>query len=121
MRAWQSVKAEALGARHDVGRLERVLDGPMLKQWRARAEDVRTNGFFWQYTLKELTVERFEVLGDGQRAVVEATLTEGAVLHDGARKGSQDAYESTYRARYDLLRSEDGPLGWKIAAGTVLY
>lgn len=121
MRSWQGAKAEALGRRHEIGRLERVLEGPMLKQWRARADDVRTNGFFWQYTLKELTVERFEILGDGRRAVVEATLTEGAVLHDGAKKGSQDAYESTYRARYDLVRSAEGPHGWKIAAGTVLY
>lgn len=121
VRAWQATKAEALGARHDVAQLERVLEGAMLKQWRARAEDVRSNGFFWQYSLKELTVDSFEVLGDGARAVVEATLTEGAVLHDGARKGSQDAYESTYRARYDLVRREGGPFGWKIAAGTVLY
>lgn len=88
MRAWQTVKAEALGARHDVGRLERVIDGLMLRQWRSRAEDVRTNGFYWQYALKELTVERFEVLGDGKRGVIEATLTEGAVLHDGCGRGS---------------------------------
>ena len=161
VRQWQRAKAQALGGKHDSNKLLDVLDGPMLAQWRARAEDVRSHGFHWMYILKvrcqpvqdaprvldlgglsallrstapqphctrccahpplqDLKVERVEAAAGADVAIVEATLTEAAVLHDTARPSAQDAYESTYRARYELSRSKDGVLGWKIFQGQVL-
>jgi len=48
VRRWQRVKAAALGGQHDVRGLARVLEGGMLRQWAARAEDVRNNDFYWE-------------------------------------------------------------------------
>ena len=132
IKRWQAVKAAALGGRHDVAALDTVLDGPMLRQWRARAEDVRHNGFFWEYQLTGLSVDAIKVSSaDGTKAVVEATLQEVAILHDSAAPGrgrgkqaeGQEAYESTYRARYDLVRRHPGrgARAWRIVSGTVLY
>jgi hypothetical protein len=127
IRRWQAVKAAALGGRHDVGALNSVLDGPMLRQWRARAEDVRHNGFYWEYQLTGLAIDALKVSQDGSSATVEATLQEVAILHDstapGGRKQEQEAYESTYRARYDLIRrsSGRGPRAWRIISGSVMY
>jgi hypothetical protein len=132
LKRWQAVKASALGGRHDVAALDSVLDGPMLRQWRARAEDVRHNGFFWEYQLTGLSVDAIKITSaDGTKAVVEATLQEVAILHDSAAPGrgrgtrgeGQEAYESTYRARYDLVRRHPGrgARAWRIVSGTVLY
>ena len=132
IKRWQAVKASALGGRHDVAALDSVLDGPMLRQWRARAEDVRHNGFFWEYQLTGLSVDAIKITSaDGTKAVVEATLQEVAILHDSASSGrgrgkaaeAQEAYESTYRARYDLVRRHPGrgARAWRIVSGTVLY
>ena len=63
---------------------------------------------------------------DGESATADATLTEGAVLRDSGapRRRDADAYESTYRARYELQRAPGGApgaRGWRIVSGTVLY
>ena len=55
--------------------------------------------------------------------MVEATLTEVAILKDRARTEEDDKYESTYRARYELRRAEEGGgvRAWKIVGGSVVY
>ena len=57
------------------------------------------------------------------RVMVEATLTEVAILKDRARTEDDDKYESTYRARYELRRAEEGGgvRAWKIVGGSVVY
>jgi len=132
VRRWQAVKAAALGGGHEVSRLESVLEGAMLRQWRARAEDVRHNGFFWEYVLVGLAVDSLTVAPDGASARVDVTLTEAAILHDAATAAGgasaaaaePEAYESTYKARYELARqpgAAGGARAWRIVAGTVLY
>jgi len=128
VRRWQAVKASALGGRHDVASLDTVLEGGMLRQWRSRAEDVRHNGFFWEYVLVGLRVDSLRVAPGGDSARVDVTLTEAAILHDAAaaaaKGGEQEAYESTYKARYELARKPGGgggARGWRIVAGSVLY
>ena len=132
VRAWQEAKAAALGGRRDVVQLERVLAGPMLKQWKARAENVRHDGFFWearpcsehlfvhpplpplslslsdalivhQYTLTDLAIERVAVSPDGRSAEVEATLAETAVLRD-YREGSAMASGAELEAYESVYR-----------------
>ena len=87
-------------------------------QWRARAEDVKAHGWYWEYNLLGLTVDKVEALDGGERAVVEATLQEAAQLFDKGKPDSSDAYRSTYSSRYELVRR---PGGWRIVGGAVLY
>eukprot|EP00959_Pyramimonas_sp_CCMP1952_P068682 1433444-Pyramimonas_sp.AAC.2 len=48
---WQHIKAQALGGKHTVSLLGDILDGYMLTQWKARANDVKQHGWYWEYTL----------------------------------------------------------------------
>jgi hypothetical protein len=122
VRRWQNAKAQALGVAHNLRPLEQVLEGPMLQQWLTRAEDVKAHGWAWEYQLNALTVDKVEVMSPS-RVMVEATLTEVAVLKDVARTTDDDRYESTYRARYELRKSSDGGgvRAWKIVGGSVVY
>ena len=122
VRRWQNAKAQALGVAHNLRPLEQVLEGPMLQQWLTRAEDVKAHGWAWEYQLNALTVDKVEVMTPS-RVMVEATLTEVAVLKDRARTEDDDRYESTYRARYELKKSSDGGgvRAWKIVGGSVVY
>lgn len=60
VRHWQQIKALALGGTHEVHRLADVLDGRMLQQWKARAEDVRTQGWHWEYRVGKVVVDSGE-------------------------------------------------------------
>ena len=122
VRRWQNAKAQALGVAHNLRPLEQVLEGPMLQQWLTRAEDVKAHGWAWEYQLNALTVDKVEVMTPS-RVMVEATLTEVAVLKDRARTEDDDRYESTYRARYELKKSSEGGgvRAWKIVGGSVVY
>ena len=122
VRRWQSAKAQALGVAHNLRPLEQCLEGPMLQQWLTRAEDVRAHEWAWEYQLNDLVVDSVEIVSP-TRVMVEATLTEVAVLKDRARTSEDDKYESTYRARYELRRTEErgGVRAWKIVGGSVVY
>jgi hypothetical protein len=68
-------------------------------------------------------VDKVEVMTPS-RVMVEATLTEVAVLKDRARTEDDDRYESTYRARYELRKADrdaGGVRAWKIVGGSVVY
>lgn len=118
VKRWQQIKAKALGSSHDSRALSNILDGPMLRQWTLRAEDVASHGWCWEYELNKLVIEKIEIYNEDE-AIVEARLTELAVLKDRSKVDDDDVYESTYRARYEMRRTSDG--GWKIFGGSVVY
>ncbi|CAI5976903.1 unnamed protein product [Closterium sp. NIES-65] len=128
VRHWQEVKAAALGPQHRVDRLGEILEGPMLELWRNRAKEVENNGWFWEYSFLSLNVEMAAVSKCQKKAVVEAVVQEAARLVDAADPTHNDAYRSTYTARYELLQTGTcwkivgGTTGtcWKIVGGTVL-
>ena len=93
VRRWQSAKAQALGVAHNLRPLEQVLEGPMLQQWLTRAEDVKAHGWAWEFQLNALTVDKVEVMTPS-RVMVEATLTEVAVLKDRAHGGRRPVREA---------------------------
>ncbi|CAI7797353.1 unnamed protein product [Closterium sp. NIES-53] len=117
VRHWQEVKAAALGPQHRVDRLGEILEGPMLELWRNRAKEVENNGWFWEYSFLSLNVEMAAVSKGEKKAVVEAVVQEAARLVDAADPTHNDAYRSTYTARYELLQTGTC---WKIVGGTVL-
>ena len=118
VKRWQQIKAKALGSSHDSRALSNILDGPMLRQWTLRAEDVASHGWCWEYELNKLVIEKIEIYNEDE-AIVEARLTELAVLKDRSKVDDDDVYESTYRARYEMRRTADG--AWKIFGGSVVY
>ncbi|KAK6938912.1 ARC6, IMS domain [Dillenia turbinata] len=117
VRKWQTIKSQALGPDHSLGKLPEVLDGHMLKLWSDRAADIAQHGWFWDYTLLNLTIDSITVSVDGRRAVVEATLEESACLTDLAHPENNDSYSTTYTTRYEMAWSKSS---WKIMEGAVL-
>lgn len=94
-----------------------VLDGQMLKIWTDRATEIAQNGWFWDYTLLNLTIDSVTLSVDGRRAMVEATLEESARFVDVVHPEHNDSYSTTYTTRYETAYSESG---WKITEGAVL-
>jgi len=118
VRSWQAVKSKALGREHDIAGLAAALDGRMLQQWKARAQDVRSQGWYWEYSLGNLSIDSVEVSEDGERAIVEATLEESARLIEGDNPKATDQYKSQYSAQYQLVQR---PAGWRIVGGKVIH
>lgn len=52
------MKADALGEEHEVWRLERILDEPLLGKWRHRAEETKSKGLFFDYSLHNMRIQR---------------------------------------------------------------
>jgi hypothetical protein len=120
VRKWQTAKAQAMGQSHNTRHLNGVLDGPMLQQWKTRAEDVAAHGWAWEYKLNDLNIDSVRAVGT-DKVFVETTLTEVAVLKDRSRNEPDDVYESTYRAKYELKRCDTGKNDWRIVGGSVVY
>ncbi|CAH9067845.1 unnamed protein product [Cuscuta epithymum] len=117
VRKWQDIKSQALGPNHCLEKLSEILDGQMLKVWTDRGAEIAQQGWFWGYTLQNLTIDSVTVSVDGRRAVVEATLEESAQLTDPAHPEHNDSYSTTYTTRYE---SSCGKSGWRIVDGAVL-
>jgi hypothetical protein len=50
----------------------------MLSQWKARAQDVKQHGWYWEYTLVGLKIDSVVMAEGNTKAVVQATLQEAA-------------------------------------------
>ncbi|XP_047320037.1 protein ACCUMULATION AND REPLICATION OF CHLOROPLASTS 6, chloroplastic [Impatiens glandulifera] len=117
VRKWQNIKSQALGPDHSLGKLSEVLDGQMLKIWKDRGSEIAEHGWFWDYTLVNLSIDSVTISLNGDRAIVEATLEESAQLTDIAHPEHNDSYSTSYTTRYEVLRTNSG---WKIVEGAVL-
>uniref|UniRef100_A0A0E0CE37 Uncharacterized protein n=1 Tax=Oryza meridionalis TaxID=40149 RepID=A0A0E0CE37_9ORYZ len=118
VRKWQSIKSKALGPEHSVASLQEVLDGNMLKVWTDRAAEIERHGWFWEYTLSDVTIDSITISLDGRRATVEATIEEAGQLTDVTEPRNNDSYDTKYTTRYEMAFSMLG--GWKITEGAVL-
>nr|GEV76317.1 hypothetical protein [Tanacetum cinerariifolium] len=117
VRKWQDIKSQALGPDHCYEKLSEVLDGQMLKIWLERATEIAQHGWFWNYSLLNITIDSVTISLDGRLAVVEATLEESARLTDLTHPENNDSYSSTYTTRYEMSYAKSG---WKITKGAVL-
>jgi hypothetical protein len=117
VRKWQEIKSEALGPDHQLGRMSEVLDGEMLRIWRERAMEIAERGWWWEYSLLNMSIDSVTLSVDGRRATVEATLHESAKLTDTSHPQNNDSYSTTYTTRYDMSFSNSA---WKITQGAVL-
>lgn len=110
------IKSDALGSEHEIDKLADVLEGNMLRQWKQRAHTVQTDGWHWEYTLQELSVDKVSVERDGRQATVEANIKEKAELIDSGKRA--DWYSTSYKVQYDLVMKRQG---WRISAARVVY
>ncbi|XP_062218018.1 protein ACCUMULATION AND REPLICATION OF CHLOROPLASTS 6, chloroplastic-like [Phragmites australis] len=118
VRKWQSIKSKALGSDHSVAALQEVLDGNMLKVWTDRASEIEHHGWFWEYTLSDVSIDSVTVSMDGRWATVEATIEEVGQLTDVTDPKNNDSYDTRYTTRYEMSYSSSG--GWRITEGAVL-
>ena len=90
----------------------------MLKVWTDRATEIARHGWFWEYTLSDVTIDSVTVSVDGRRTTVEATIEEVGQLTDVADPKNNDSYDTKYTTRYEMAYSKSG--GWRITEGAVL-
>lgn len=89
----------------------------MLEIWTDRAAEIAQLGWFYDYSLLNLTIDSVTVSLDRQRAVVEATIEESTQLTDFLNPEHDDSNTKTYTTRYEMSCSTSG---WKITEGSVL-
>ena len=119
IRDWQRVKSAAMGRNHELDGLNRLLGGPLLDEWRSRAEKAKSSQFCWRFSHKgKLRVTRL-VGGTpaGAPAAVEAVLREAGTLVDERDGKAVDTYDSQYTVRYLL---EDSGSGYRLTRAAVL-
>ena len=119
VRSWLDIKAEAMGPRHMIKRLEGVLAEPMLSAVSSEALEAAASGWFWNIRPLRVKIDSIDescLTPEGGYAVVVATVDESADLWaTNGKKG--DSYKTEYRVEYSMVR---GKGGWKIASALVL-
>ncbi|KAL4447419.1 hypothetical protein ABPG75_004638 [Micractinium tetrahymenae] len=119
---WLKAKAEAMGPRHRVDQLQKVLAEPMLGAVVAEAAEAARSGWYWQLKPLSFRVDALDPSGfDGAaggtgcvRAL--ATVEESAqLLAADGQKG--DSYQTEYQVEYALVYRGGA---WKIASASVL-
>lgn len=106
---WFSVKQEALGPNHAVGRLEEILTGPALAKWQQWANEAKQSNSYQKYK-HSLSVKSVEPNKDDiNRAKAEAEVSEGVEIYEGGKLADQR--DDKMVVRYDLVR-KDGR--WRI-------
>ncbi|CAD7699814.1 unnamed protein product [Ostreobium quekettii] len=113
---WHAIKSDAMGAEHQIAKLGEVLEGNLLKQWSENASRVQKKGWYWQYKLKGLTVDKVGISRDGRHATVEATIKESVQLMDQGRVA--DKHDTSYSVQYELVMKNNV---WKINGSRVVF
>lgn len=101
---WQKIKAQAFGEPQAIDQLSTILVDPALSQWRLRAQQSQQEGVIEIHTLKRLEIERLQMISPSEM-VVEAR------IEDQVQVQGEDAGSSTYQARYEMVKSDQG---WRI-------
>jgi hypothetical protein len=115
VQTWLSTKAAALGSNHEINRLEQILTGSALSQWRLIVkQDIKDNRYrTYNHDIKVEFVNQSSDTSDS--AVVEATVKEVTQFYEQTQ--SQKSSEEHLRVRYDLVRKENV---WRIQGMSVV-
>ncbi|WP_414517947.1 IMS domain-containing protein [Nostoc sp. PCC 9305] len=115
IRTWLSTKAEALGPNHEINNLEQILTGSALSQWRAIAQQARSDNRYRKYdhSVKVESVEKIDLFAD--RAAVVATVKEATQLYENGQ--FKNSSNDNLRVRYDLIRQRGK---WLIQSASVV-
>ncbi|MBK1989813.1 DUF4101 domain-containing protein [Sphaerospermopsis aphanizomenoides BCCUSP55] len=112
---WLSTKAAALGPDHETDRLDEILTGSALSQWRTIVKQATAGSSYrkYEHDVKVEFINQKETVADN--AVVEATVKEVTQFYENGV--SKKSNEDRLRVRYDLIR-KDG--SWRIQNMTVV-
>ncbi|KAI3429327.1 hypothetical protein D9Q98_005422 [Chlorella vulgaris] len=116
---WLSVKAEAMGPKHNLARLSQVLEEPMLSAVASEASEAAASGWHWTIrpqSCKIASVDCRNFAGGSGHVTVLATVDETAQLV-GADGKRGEGYQTAYQVEYTLVRSGGT---WKISSALVL-
>ncbi len=119
IQTWLTAKAEALGANHQVDKLNQILANPALSEWQELAEDAKQSNSYrrYQHSIKAVnSVQMSDV--DANQARIEAEVSEAAEFYVNGQVDAESSYNNdSLRVRYDLVR-QNGQ--WRIQAMDVL-
>lgn len=117
IQTWLSAKSAALGANHDLSKLDQILVDPQLSQVQQLAQDAKRDNWHWKYehNLKVTNVEMSDVTPDQAR--IQAEVTEKADFFEGDRLNQELSRNETLQIQYDLVRRDNQ---WRIRDVKVL-
>ena len=116
VKQWQRIKSEALGPQHRMERLEEVLAGNLLQQWKVRASELALKGWYYKHDLKSKTVNAVRQGKKPGTATVIATLKEGVTVYKPDEPQPQ-TFVSEYSVEYQAMHRPGGR--WVLTAATV--
>ena len=114
---WLDSKAAALGEKRQIDRLDSILTGSLLTQWRDRSTSYQQNNIYRQF---EHTLDIESVTIDAENpdiATVEAKVTEIAQHYRSGQIDLSQSYNDNLLVRYELVRQNDS---WLIKNSEVL-
>ncbi|KAL4427454.1 hypothetical protein ABPG77_000743 [Micractinium sp. CCAP 211/92] len=119
---WLRAKAEAMGPKHRVDQLNKVLAEPMLGAVVAEAAEAARSGWYWQLKPLSLRVDALDAGGFDGAAGGSGCVRLLATVEESARLLAADgtpgdSYQTEYQVEYALVHSGGA---WKVASASVL-
>ncbi len=100
---WQTIKAEALGKKFEVEKLEKILTEPLLSEWKSRAQNLKTTNSYLEYTLKSIAIREFK-LEDESHAKALTDISETRNYFTGNKLDQRDSKSDSYQVEYVLTK-----------------
>jgi hypothetical protein len=118
LQSWLAAKAAAMGQKHDIDQLDRVLLEPKLSYWKSQAQLVNRDRSYIVYKhdiVKVSSVDQSKEKPDQAKVVAE--VSEMREEYDEAGKLRNSAKDQNLKIRYSLVRQNSG---WRIQDWEVL-
>ena len=118
LQSWLAAKAAAMGQKHDIDQLDRVLLEPKLSYWKSQAQLVNRDRSYIVYKhdiVKVSSVDQSKEKPDQAKVVAE--VSEIREEYDEAGKLRNSAKDQNLKIRYSLVRQNSG---WRIQDWEVL-
>ncbi len=107
IQSWLGSKSQAFGKQHQVEKLETILTGSLLSQWRDRAQKLKNGSDYWQYQ-HEMQVRSLKTdTQNPDRATVEASVREAASYYQNGQLNRGRSYDDKLLVRYELVRQQE--------------
>ncbi|ACK67223.1 heat shock protein DnaJ domain protein [Rippkaea orientalis PCC 8801] len=104
---WLSSKSQAFGSNHEIESLNQILGTSLLALWKDRAQKLKENRNYWQYT-HDFKIESLKTTKNSPKtAIVKAKVTERAKFYEKGQLNSGRSYDDQLRVEYQLTHQGD--------------